>query len=161
MSSILPVVEEACGEVFSTFFPADPPQVRLVDTVSTTFPADGRVVTVGVSGDWRGSIVVLYPAATLNTVIEAFLGMPLDDGMEEFADDALIEIGNQITARSAVGISDGDHGVVDITPPSLLCADGPMTLTWNRLESQTLVIGDELLRVVVGLSPGRHRAISA
>ena len=108
------------------------------------------------SGDYRGMLLLLYEDSKLNTLAEAFMGMPLEDGMEEFADDALIEIGNQIVARAACEIADNRLGKVDITPPSLLCSDTPMELSWTRMKTKVLQVGTEptLFRVAIGLSPG-------
>ncbi len=155
MQEIIEAVICGCNEVMSTFFP-DGPKTVVADELGRTFNAGGRVVTVGMSGEWRGMLLLLFDDKEIATLAEAFLGMPLEDGMEEYADEALIEIGNQIVARAACEIADNNLGTVDITPPSLLCSEKPVSLAWTRMKTTVLDVGSSprFFRVAVGLSPG-------
>ena len=158
MEEIIKAVCRSCDEVMATFFPAGP-KATVNSEIGRTFAASSRVVSVGMAGDYRGMLLLLYEDSQLTNLAEGFMGMPLEDGMEEYADDALIEIGNQIVARAAVEIANKDIGSVDITPPSLLCSEEPMNLAWTRMKTKVIRVGEEptYFHVAIGLSPGPKR----
>ena len=158
MEEIIEAVCRSCDEVMATFFPREPKAI-VNSEIGRTFSASRRVVSVGMAGDYRGMVLLLYEDEQLKNLAEAFMGMPLEDGMEEFADDALIEIGNQIVARAAVEIANKEIGSVDITPPSLLCSEEPMNLAWTRMKTKVIRVGEDptFFHVAIGLSPGPKR----
>lgn len=155
MEEIIKAVCRSCEEVMASFFPSGP-KATVSSEIGRSFSAASRVVSVGVAGDYRGMLLLLYEDDQLKNLAEGFMGMPLEDGMEEYADEALIEIGNQIVARAAVEIANNGIASVDITPPSLLCSEEPMDLAWTRMKTKVIRVGEEptYFQLAIGLSPG-------
>lgn len=159
MTPEVAAVAKACEAVIGFFFEDAPLTVREAEPVGTEFSGKSRVVVLGVEGAWRGSLVLLFEPAAIPEIARRFMGMELDESMASAADDVLIELGNQIAARACREIEEAGIGWTDLTPPSLIQADGPIELAWNRGRSSVLVLGNEreYLRVAIGLSPGPKR----
>ncbi len=152
-------IVRACRGVVAFFYDEAAVSVEEDGSVGSSFPGSRRIVVLGVEGDWRGNLVLGFEPEALPRLAERFMGIPFEAGMEDSLDEVLLELGNQIAARSCREIEDLGIGRADLTPPSLLRSSGPVRLAWNRPSSARVAVGvpERLLVVAVGLSPGPGR----
>ncbi len=150
-------IKNACEAVLGFFYEDNPPQAMPDQAVGLHFESGVKKVCVlGVEGAWRGNLVLMFPAERLPELSTRFMGMDLGLDWEEAIDDVLIELGNQIAARACRELEELGLGRADLTPPSLIVADGPIHLAWNLPNADVLKLSDHLT-IAIGLAPGPRR----
>lgn len=157
MTPEVEAIAKACEAVFEFYFADAPPKASEGSPVEDKFEGEARVVVLGVEGTWRGNLVLSFRPKAISALTESFLGMPMEPGLEEAADEVLLELGNQIAARACREIEEAGIGRADLTPPSLIGATGKVRLAWNRPSSPVVVIGTDaepMLTVAVGIARG-------
>lgn len=156
MSPEVEAIVRACRGVLAFFYDEADVGVEDAGEAGAAFSGSGRVVVLGVEGNWRGSLVLSFDGDAIPRLAEKFMGMPFEPDMEDSLDEVLLELGNQIAARACREIEDLGIGRADLTPPSLLRSSGTIRLAWNRPRSAKVrvCVPEPLMEVAVGLSPG-------
>lgn len=154
-------IKNACEAVLGFFFSDSPPVAEAGQDLGAVFSSDDpQVVVLGVEGAWRGCLVLMFPASRLSDLTNRFMGMDVGDGYTEYCDDVMLELGNQIAARSCRELEELGLGRADLTPPSLIRGTGPMRLGWNLRQASVLSLAG-IVRIAVGLAPGPKRTAGA
>lgn len=161
MSPEVDAIRRACEAVLEFFFADSPPKAQEIDPVAASFQTESdRVVVLGVEGSWRGNLVLMFPSSGRAPLAHAFIGGDLGLPIEDMIDDVLVELGNQIAARACRELESLKLGSSDLTPPSLISAEGPMDLAWNLRKASVLKL-EPYLEIAIGLAPGPRRKEAA
>ncbi len=83
------------------------------------FLPDEVLVSLGITGELRGKVILSMPEETAKTVAsKMMMGMPVNE-LDEMSKSALCELGNMVMGNVAtLFFNDGIQ--IDITPPTLL-----------------------------------------
>ena len=84
----------------------------------TEFGADTIVVSIGITGEIRGQVLIAFSKAVACDIASKMCFMPITE-LDELSISALSELGNMILGNAATVLSTKGIGI-DITPPTII-----------------------------------------
>ena len=125
---------QAAGEVLESEL-GTPPQRGSIGLQRSPYTSDEVTAVVAVTGDVAGMVLFAMSLDTARGVVSKMMGQEFEE-FDALAQSGIAEIGNVITGRAAVLLSEAGFPS-DLAPPMLLIGRGTMIST---LDVQRLVI---------------------
>lgn len=107
----------ATDSVFETMLSLKPKKTEMTMQQDLITDKEANVI-IGMTGDLKGSIVYSFSEDMALKVVEAMSGMKMDN-LDKFVTSAMGELGNIISGKATVGLSDQDLQC-DIVPPQIV-----------------------------------------
>lgn len=83
------------------------------------YTTDNVAILVGITGALSGQLVISMPDTCARGMAAAMLMEENVDNLDEYAQSALAEMANMITANATIGLAEAGYNC-DITPPSVI-----------------------------------------
>lgn len=114
------------------------------------FEAESTVVTIGVTGDLRGQVLLAFDTKVACDIASKMCFMPITQ-LDELSISALSELGNMILGNAATVLSTKNIGI-DITPPSIIQGNFVLSSAYAKNVCIPLVYeGDKTIELDVSL----------
>lgn len=107
----------ATDSVFETMLSLKPEKGKMSFQEELITDKEANVI-IGMTGDIKGSIVYSFSEEMALKVVEAMSGMEMDT-LDKFVTSAMGELGNIISGKATVGLSEQDLEC-DIVPPQIV-----------------------------------------
>ena len=125
---------QAASEVLESELGAAP-QRGTIGLQRSAYTSDEVTAVVAVTGDVAGMVLFAMAESTARAMVSAMMGQDFPE-LDALAQSGIAEVGNVITGRAAVLLSEAGFSS-DLAPPMLLIGRGTMIST---LDVQRLVI---------------------
>ncbi len=125
---------QAASEVLESEL-GSPPQGGAIGLQRSAYTSDEVTAVVAVTGDVAGMVIFAMAESTARAMVSKMMGRDFPD-LDALAQSGIAEIGNVITGRAAVLLSEAGFAS-DLAPPMLIVGRGT---TISTLDVQRLVI---------------------
>lgn len=96
-----------------------------------SFTEDSLVIIIGVTGEFRGQVMLAFSNEVAREVAGLMMMMPPVAELDELAQSAICELGNMIMGNTATLFSSQGIGI-DITPPTLCSGNVTFSATYTK-----------------------------